>query len=112
MQSFIDDRSWPAKGRDLYDRILRCRPSRPMEVFLALMACADYEHQLGRADVEAQDVAVRDVVFDIERVEASILPARLSSDHFAPKIRTHNAPIARTSTRWVGEFFQQNRPAA
>ena len=28
-----------------------------MEVFLALVACADHEHQLGRADVETQDVA-------------------------------------------------------
>lgn len=28
-----------------------------MKIFLALMACANHEHQLGRTDVEAQDVA-------------------------------------------------------
>lgn len=28
-----------------------------MELFLALMACADYADQLGRPDVEAEDVA-------------------------------------------------------
>ena len=28
-----------------------------MEVFLALVACADHEHQFGRSDVEAQDMA-------------------------------------------------------
>ena len=28
-----------------------------MEVFLDLVACADHEHQFGRSDVEAQDVA-------------------------------------------------------
>src|SRR6185503_17375893 len=32
-------------------------PDRSMEVFLALVACADHEHQLRRADIKAQDVA-------------------------------------------------------